>query len=318
MRVIWGTTDITNYITSIKWGGSKSQVARKLEIEIVNAPYDPNIKALNIKLADKLYLFEDDSMKTELFRGFVVTRERDSQSGSVSYTAYDLCYYTIKSSATYNFKNKTAETITQVVCDDLQIPTGSLAKTGHKQKLLVKNCKIYDIIMKAYTQAHQVDGEDYIVKALKGQLCVVKYGATICTNKLVEGSNVTRATFKETLDKMVNRVRIYDGDGKQIGVVSNSSNIKNYGVFQQTYTKEKGKNATTTAKSKFHGVDKTAKIEAIGFTQAVTGNGIVIQDGATGLKGLFWITEDTHKWVKGVHTMTLSLEFKKSMDAKEV
>lgn len=257
-------------------------------------------------------------MKTELFRGFVVTRERDSQSGSVSYTAYDLCYYTIKSSATYNFKNKTAETITQVVCDDLQIPTGSLAKTGHKQKLLVKNCKIYDIIMKAYTQAHQVDGEDYMVKALKGQLCVVKYGATICTNKLVEGSNVTRATFKETLDKMVNRVRIYDGDGKQIGVVSNSSNIKNYGVFQQTYTKEKGKNATTTAKSKFHGVDKTAKIEAIGFTQAVTGNGIVIQDGATGLKGLFWITEDTHKWVKGVHTMTLSLEFKKSMDAKEV
>ena len=68
MRVIWGTTDITSYITSIKWGGSKSQVARKLEIEIVNAPYDPNIKSLNIKLADKVYLFEDDSMKTELFK----------------------------------------------------------------------------------------------------------------------------------------------------------------------------------------------------------------------------------------------------------
>ena len=51
---------------------------------------------------------------------------------------------------------------------------------------------------------------------------------------------------------------------------------------------------------------------------AVTGNGITIVDSATGLKGLFWIIADTHKWEKGVHTMTLSLEFKKSMDVQEV
>lgn len=41
-------------------------------------------------------------------------------------------------------------------------------------------------------------------------------------------------------------------------------------------------------------------------------------DKATGLKGLFWITGDTHVWEKGVHTMTLTLEFKKAMDTKEV
>lgn len=308
--------DITDYVTSIEWSGSKPQCTRKLGIQVVNAPYDKNIKKLNIKLGETLYLYSDD-MKTEYFRGFVTERERSSQTGTITYTAYDIGYYLTKSSATYNFKGKTAETITKVVCDDFKIPVGSLAKTGHSQKLIVKNCKIYDIIMKAYTQAHQVNKKLYMVKASKGKLSVVEYGATICTYELTEDTNIYKSSYKESLSNMVNKVKIYDGDGKQIGVVESKSNQK-YGIFQKTYTKEKDKNATTAAKSLLTGIEKTATIEAIGMMQAVTGNGITIVDSATGLKGLFWIIADTHKWVKGVHTMTLSLEFKKSMDEKEV
>ena len=95
--------DITDYVISIEWSGSKSQVTRKLEITVVNAPYDPNIKQLNLKLAETLYLYSDD-LKTEYFRGFIVERERSSKTGNITYTAYDLCYYTKKSKATYNFQ----------------------------------------------------------------------------------------------------------------------------------------------------------------------------------------------------------------------
>lgn len=308
--------DITEYVVSIEWSGSKPQATRKLGIQVANAPYDKNIKQLNIKLGETLYMYSDD-MKTEYFRGFVIERERSSKTGTITYTAYDIAYYLTKSSATYNFKGKTAEKITKVVCEDFKIPVGSLAKTGHSQKLIVKNCKIYDIIMKAYTQAHQVTKKLYMVKASKGKLNVVEYGATICTYELTEDTNIYSSSYKESLNNMVNKVRIYDGDGKQIGVVENKTNQK-YGIFQKTYTKEKDKNATTAAKSLLTGVEKTATIEAIGMMSAVTGNGITVVDSATGLKGLFWIIADTHKWVKGVHTMTLSLEFKKSMDTKEV
>lgn len=153
----------------------------------------------------------------------------------------------------------------------------------------------------------------------KGKLNVVEYGATVCTYELDENTNITESAFKETLENMVNKVRIYDGDGKQIGVVQNTKNQK-YGIFQETYTKEKDKNATTTAKSKLHGIDKTATIKALGknMMAAITGNGVAVVDKATGLKGLFWIIGDTHVWEKGVHTMTLTLEFKKAMDTKEV
>ena len=110
MIVIHKERDITEYVTSITWGGSKSEVARKLEIRVVNAPLDKNITPLKIGLADPLYLFDDN--KKELFRGYVMEREASSSNGELSYVAYDLLYYTLKSSATYNFSKKTAEAIT--------------------------------------------------------------------------------------------------------------------------------------------------------------------------------------------------------------
>ena len=171
MIVVHKGQDITEYVSSMSWGGSRSEVARKLELKVVNAPLDKNIKPLSINLADPVYLFEDDKV-TELFRGFITEREASSVTGVVTYVAYDLLFYTLKSNATYNFSGKTAETITQMVCDDMEIPVGNLASTGLSQKLIVQNVSIYEIIMRAYTQAYQQNGVSYRVTAKKGCLNV--------------------------------------------------------------------------------------------------------------------------------------------------
>lgn len=189
MIVVHKDTDITEYVSSMSWGGSKSEVARKLELHIVNAPLDKNITPLTINLADPVYLFEDDG-KTELFRGFVVEREASSTTGTVTYTCYDLLFYTIKSNATYNFSSKTAEAITQMVCDDMEIPVGSLAQTGLTQKLIVQNVSIYEIIMRAYTQAYQQNGVSYRVVAKKGYLNVEEMGTEASGSDVFTGNYV--------------------------------------------------------------------------------------------------------------------------------
>lgn len=176
--------------------------------------------------------------KTELFRGFVVEREASSTTGTVTYTCYDLLFYTIKSNATYNFSSKTAEAITQMVCDDMEIPVGSLAQTGLTQKLIVQNVSIYEIIMRAYTQAYQQNGVSYRVVAKKGYLNVEEMGKVVCSIEITEDSNITSSNYKESITNMVNKVRIYDGEGKPQGVVQNDADVKKYGIFQQTYTKE--------------------------------------------------------------------------------
>lgn len=316
MKVIHKSEDITNYVSSLSWGGSKSEVARKLELKVVNAPLDKNITPLTLELADPVYLFDDDG-ETELFRGFIMEREASSAQGVVTYVAYDLLFYTLKSKATYNFSSKTAETITKLVCDDMEIPVGSLATTGLTQKLIVQNVSIYEIIMQAYTQAYQKNEIQYRVTAKKGLLNVEEMGKVVCSIELTESSHITSSQYRETLTNMVNKVRIYDGKGKQIGVVQNDEDVKQYGIFQQVYTKEDGKDPKTTAKSMFNGVEQTFTLNCINYNEAVTGSGAVIKDTSTGLSGLVWIEADTHTWDNGVATMSLTVTLKQMMDTVE-
>ena len=305
MIVLHKDNDITDYISSMSWGGSKSQMARKLELKIVNAPLDPNVQKLEIALADPIYLFEDDG-KTELFRGFITEREASSTTGTVSYVAYDILFYTLKSKATYNFSGKTAEAIAQMVCGDMEIPVGSLASTGISQKLIVQNKSIYDIISEAYAQATEQNKKEYIILARKGKLCVERVGGIVCEIELAEDSNIISSKYKESITNMVNRVKIYDGEGNPVGMVQNDKDLK-YGIFQQVYTKEEGKDATTTAKSKFKGVEKTFTLECVNFNGAITGAGAIVKDSSTGLSGDVWIEADTHTYSKGVATMSLTV-----------
>ena len=308
--------DITEYISSISWGGSVSEVARKLELKVVNAPLDDNITPITIDLADTVYLIDDDG-ETELFRGFITDREANSAQGVVTYVAYDLLFYTRKSKATYNFSSKTAETIAKMVCEDMEIPVGSLAKTDLTQKLLVQNTSIYAIIMQAYTLAHQKNGISYRVTAKTGKLNVEEMGNVVCEINLTEDSNITSSQYRETITNMVNKVQIYDSEGKSVGVVQNDDDIKKYGIFQQIYTQEEGKDPNTTAKSMFKGVEKTFTLSCINYNEAVTGAGIIVRDSTTGLSGKCWIDADTHTWSNGVATMSLTVTLKQMMDTRD-
>lgn len=306
--------DITQYVSNIEWGGSRNEVARKLSITIINAPNDPHIKGITLNLGSMLYLYDDN--KKELFRGYIIERERGTNS-TVHYTAYDLLYYTIKSNATYNFKNKTPEEITKAVCKDMKISTGSIAKTGKKYKLLMKDKSIYDIIMAGYTKAKKSTGTKYHVYTQKGKLCVGKMGDDWFTLILSDNSNITDVTYRESLADAVNRVVIYNDKGKKIKVVSDEASVVKYGIFQRTYTKEKDKDPTNSAKAMLKGITKTIELDCIGYTGCVTGKCVKILDGATGLIGKFYVDSDTHRWSNGVHTMHLGLTLTNAMDTKD-
>jgi hypothetical protein len=300
----------------MSWTGSRSEVARKLELKVINAPLDNNIVAPTIELASSILLLDDTG--SELFRGFVTDRETNSTTGTITYVAYDLLYYTLKSKATYNFSGKTAEEITRMVCADMEIPVGNLSSTGIKQKLIVKDTTIYDIIMQAYTQAHEQNSKLYKVTASYGKLNVIEMGKSVCSIHLTEDTNIINSRYTETLANMINKVRIYDGEGNPVGVVQNDSDVSNYGIFQSTYTKEEGKDATTTAKSLLNGIDKTFEFECLNYNDAITGYGAVITDSTTQLAGVVWIDADTHTWDKGVAKMKLTVTLEKIMDIKDV
>ena len=115
---------------------------------------------------------------------------------------------------------------------------------------------------------------------------------------------------------MVNRVYIYDSNNNKIGSVSNSNWIKKYGIFQNAIPVDSG-NGKTEAKAELQGINKTANLTMIGDCRCVSGLGVIIEDSRTGLKGKFWIENDSHEWNGGVYTTTLELAFKNVMDIQE-
>lgn len=311
-------TDITEAVGSVSWGGSVSQAARTAEITVLNAPDDENIEKLklNIGAGDTIKLYENEE---NIFLGEVQTAEKMSQYGTVTYSCTDLLVHLLKSTGVYNFENTTAEDITRKVCADFEIETGEIAASKAPiKKLIIDGSTIYDIIMQAYTKASKQNGNLYICRMNGSKLSVEVKGTEIESFVLAEEYNITNSTYQETIENMVNIVKIYDDTGKQIGEVKQDEWIQKYGIYQQIYKKEKGINETTAATTMFVGIEKKVSLDGLnGVLNCIAGNAVEVQDKATGLDGIFWIDADTHTWENGTHIMNLDLNFKNLMDEKE-
>lgn len=321
MKIVWskestGTKyNITDYVSTVTWSGSVTQASRALEVTVLYSPLDDNIADLDIKMGDHLLLYEDNKL---LINAMVYSRERVSEQGTVNYSGYDELNRLLKSNFTYNFKNKTPESIARMICNNLKLDIGSIEETKVPIKKLVADGEnYYNIIMKAYTKAYHASGKKYMPFMYNNKIYIIEKGEVISDFYLDDKVNITSSSYSESIDSMVNKVKIYSEKGKQVGEVTDDKAIKLYGVFQDVYTKEQGVNAKIAAKSMLVVPEKTASIEALGNIACISGYGITIKDSITGLKGKFWIENDNHSWSNGAYTMSLELAFKNTMDEQE-
>lgn len=316
--------DITSACESVTWKGSASAACRTLDFAYVNDPYDSTIKLPTVSIGDLVSL--EDDREGEVFYGQVFATEKSSDIGTITFTATDFMKHLLESTGQYNFQNTTPEAITQQVCADVQFPlrevngVPSIYVTGvNIASLICDQMSLYDIIMAAYTRAHKITGDKYFAMIYKRGLGVYKAEWFVKGITLSDSSNITSSSFQESMDTIVNRVKVYDKDGKQIGEVQDADSASKYGIFQGTYKQEDGVDPTTAAQ----GMLKTTptqkiKISAIGDINCLSCYYVAVQDAATGLSGRYWISSDTHTWQNGVHTMELDLEFDAIMDTKEV
>lgn len=318
MKLKWKDANISGYITAITWAGSAKQAARTVAFSVTYSPNDKKVTTLNIKLGDKITFYPGypDDKKTK-FIGIVTQRERKSEAGELQYTATDGMMHLLRSSGTYRITNKTPEKITEMICKDAKIKTGSLAKTEIPiTKIFFQERPYYEIIMAVYTKAYRKNKKKYIAQMNGDKLEVIQKGKIIPDFHIRQGERITESSYTEDLDSMVNRVYIYDSSNNKIGSVSNSGWVKKYGVFQNAISVDNG-NGKTEAKAELQGINKSASLTMIGDHRCVSGLGVIIEDSRTGLKGNFWIENDSHEWNNGVYTTTLELAFKNVMDIQE-
>ena len=316
-----GIKEITDLCKSISISGDVEQVARKLELTLAYSIFDKNQTKINIPVGTKIWVILDGK---EIFRGIVWDRDVNSSSQELSITAYDYLIYLTKSKVTYNFKNISADEATRKICSELGIQVGNLATTGRYSRVLAQT-PAYDAIMEMYTQDSKMTGNKYIAVMTGDNLNVIKKGTVIAGFSLISqadnsNNNISNLDYKNSLDSMINRVKIYDDKNNYVGEVSNTEWIKSFGVLQDNYVKEQDKNANTVATNMLKGITEDLTIEALGNWDCRTGYAVKVQISYldTLQNKIIYIDGDTHTWevATGKHTMSLTLNFINKMDEK--
>jgi hypothetical protein len=308
MKILYSNSnkseDITELVSQIIWSGSEDEIARQLELEVLNSVQDYYIPELNLKIGGFIIL--NTNNEKELFQGFILSKEKNSQNGNLSLVCVDALFYANKSKAIHNFSKKPAEFITKTLCNEAKIAIGSLAVTNIAQDLPA-NDTIFKIIKDAYDYAGSINGKKYKISMKQGKLYVEEKTKSANFVVITSENHISNSTYKETFENMINVVKIYDDTGKQIGEVKNNNNIVTYGIFQETYEKEENADYNSVAKNMLKGIEKTISIETIGNIDCITGSYVSITDNVLEITGDYTIISDTHTFVEGQHTMSLDL-----------
>lgn len=314
--------DITNAVKSISSTGDKAQVARKLDVTLAYPIWDRNQPRAQIRPGTKVWLLMDGK---EIFRGVAWDREINSDSEELTFPAYDYLIYLTKSKVTYNFVNITPEDATCQICSELGVETGDIASTGIKVNRLLAQKTGYEAIMEMYTQASETNGKKYIPVMDGAKLCIIEKGSVVARYALRSqlddrSNNVLSTSYRDTLDGMVNKVKIYDSENNYVGEVSNNSWINEFGLIQENYVKEPDKDSDLVARGMLADVQTDITISALGNWACRTGYavGTEIFYVSTLQSAVMYIEGDTHTWEPegGKYTMSLNLSFKNQMDTK--
>lgn len=205
MNILVGDKDLSELVETITWSGDSGQIARKLEFTIAKNTRDPNFPNVTINEGDQVLLQTDTG--TFLFGGIIFDIEKMAGSNLVRYLAYDLIFYLTGSELTKDY-NGAPEDIARDVCGALGITAGTMAATG----ITITNPCVkktgYQVIQSSYTAAARKNGKKYqLMMTEVNRVSVIEKGQD--SGVILTGdSNLSDATYKATLQNLVNKVLI--------------------------------------------------------------------------------------------------------------
>lgn len=305
-------TEITEIITSLSITGEYRSCVRSCSFGIVHGYSDERTWLITIDVGDILKVIDKDKV---MFQGPIWTKQKQTDGTSIDFTAKDYGIYLKKNKGSYNFKNMTAEAIAKKVCGDFDLSVGSLAITGKPISRIFQNASLYDIIMTAYSIG---GGEKMYYAKFEGELFYVLEKGKVECDPLKNGVNLLTSNVSESLESMVNRVRIYNKEDGLIKEISNGEDAALYGFMTEVIRVSSGsEDYAEKAQKKLAGIERKITVTNFGDSQYMTGRKVTVKEPYTGLSGIFYIDGDTHTWKNGIYTNKLTLNFRNIMDEKE-
>ena len=253
----------------------------------------------------------------QLYYGIIMDVESNVSSHTVSYTALDLLWYVNQSDINHVYSD-TPERITANICAELGVPLGSAAKTGNiciyavprkKRRMRPSWQRIPPPPGATATSTSPLMQRDRLQVIVKGTYCGVV---------LDGGYNLTEASYKSSMQQVVNRVVITNKDGKTVNTLQDAASRRKYGTVQRVYKQQDDVDNAAEARALLKGLERSGSVTALGDVRAVSGYSVAVQEPVSGLYGKFYVESDTHTWEAGKYTMQLTLAYDNLMDEHEI
>lgn len=299
--------DITNITESVTTSGDIKQCGRKCEFSTIRS------SGFNIANGDMAKFYDEEE---EVFRGTILSIDKNSSSDTFKYTALDEGWRLTKSKGSFNFTNKRADEIASEVLQKNNFVIGDIVKGKTKMSKVFVNKSFYDIIMTAYTEEAKTSKKKYMFAITRQKVHLIEKGVTVLKVGFEEGKNLIDSEYSIDAQNIVDRIVITDSNGNQKEVKDKKELIDVYGVIQEVKEMKDGGLSNDEINEIFKDVDKKCNLKGIGDATCVTGNAVMVKDTVSGLVGKFYIDSDTHTYSNNHHEISLTLNFENIMDEK--
>ncbi len=313
--------DITAVTGNYSRSDNIDSLSEELSFDLLNNPIDKNFNTNRLEIGGKVVL--SNNGKT-IFSGVIMSQNHNRFS-QLSYKAYDYAYYLNKSEAVIQFNKVSVKSAITRLCEENQIPVGSITDISTQVSKIYNGTKISDIIKDLLKLATNELGEKYRLEVRENKLYIDKYEDLIITAKYKPAASVPEFDVTKVIgsfnssysaEEMATRVLVVSSSEKKqqiFATAEDSENIKTFGLLTKVEKVEdkKKSQAAEIAKNKLAELNKVKKdfrVTLFGDDTVRSGRMLVFNQPEIDLVGAFLVKNCTHKYNGRSHTMDLELE----------
>ncbi|WRS27210.1 hypothetical protein U6B65_12885 [Oscillospiraceae bacterium MB08-C2-2] len=313
-----GTVNATQLIPAVSWSGDYKQAARTLDFTLLCSASDHTIPTVECPLGAGVQLIEGGEA---LFDGFIISRTKNTENSQINISCFDRAFYLKRNKVMKKYTAARPEGIIRELAEEFGFKLGYIEPVNMQisRNFLGGNESVYDIMLTAYTLAANTTGKSYHIGFRGAALYITEKKPDNRTLVIKGRSNLIGASTTESIENMVNQVKIYDANGSFVREIQKAEEIKLYGRLQELIKQSGADNKAAEAQRLLDegGISQKITVDCLGNVANVAGGTVVVEEPYTGLYGLFYIDSDQHEWKRGQYYNKLVLNFKAMMDRKE-
>lgn len=254
----------------------------------------------------------------KIFYGFVFTKDKKKENGTVAVTAYDQLRY-LKNKDSYTYKKKTAGDVIKMIAKDFRLQTGAIADTKYKiPKRVEDNATLFDIIGNALDETLRNKKQLYVMYDNFGKINL-KNISDMKVNTLIDEETAESYTYKSSIDSNTyNKVKLRRENEKtgktDIYIAQSGANINKWGVLQYSDGElkdgENGKEKVNALLKLYNSKTRNLSISKTwGHCSVRAGSMVPVQLNLGDVKLSNWMLVEkcTHYFTENQHQMDLTL-----------